>query len=64
MEKLYLEKSFRFFYFISKCLIFPSALKKVHLALQNMKYIIIFPIWGLFLALLGPDPLTRLNPDP
>ncbi len=41
----------------------PSALKREHPALQNMKFFLLF--W-VILALLEPEPdlLTRLNPDP
>ncbi len=43
----------------------PSAPKREHPALQNMKFLISFPLWVIF-AFLDPDTdrLTWLNPDP
>ncbi len=44
----------------------PSAFKRAHPALQNMKFFNFFYFCGSFFALLDPDPdpLTWLNPDP
>jgi len=49
----------------------PSALKREHPALQNVKFLNFFYFWGSFLPCwirfripnTGPDPLPRLNPD-
>jgi hypothetical protein len=47
----------------------PSALKREHPALKNMKFLYFFLLllWVIFALLdpdTDPDPLTRLNPDP
>jgi hypothetical protein len=42
----------------------PSALKREHSALQNMIFLIFFLLLWVTFALLDPDLLTRLNPDP
>jgi hypothetical protein len=42
----------------------PSALKRGHPTLQNMERKKNLYFCGSFFALLDPDPLTRLNPDP
>ena len=41
-----------------------SALKREHPALQNMKFYNFFLLLWVIFALLDPDPLTWLNPDP
>ncbi len=42
----------------------PSALKRGYPALQNMNFKKFFLLLWVIFALLDPDPLTRLNPDP
>jgi hypothetical protein len=42
----------------------PSALKRGHPTLQNMNFQKIFLLLWVIFALLDPDQLTRLNPDP
>jgi hypothetical protein len=49
----------------------PSALKREHPALQNMKILYLFPVLRIririhmFLGLPDPDPLVRgMDPDP
>jgi hypothetical protein len=40
-----------------------TLVRREHSALQNMNFLNFFLLWVIF-ALLDPDPLTRLNPDP
>jgi hypothetical protein len=40
------------------------ALKIGHPTLQNMNFLNFFLFLWVIFALLDPDPLTRLNPDP
>ncbi len=47
----------------SKLLKKPSALKRGHPTLQNMKFLKKILLFWVIFALLDPDPLTRLNPD-
>jgi hypothetical protein len=42
----------------------PSAFKREHPALQNVKFLNFFQFLLVIFALLDPDPLTWLNPDP
>jgi hypothetical protein len=42
----------------------PSALKRGHPTLQNMNFYKFFLLLWVIFALLDPDPLTPLNPDP
>jgi hypothetical protein len=42
----------------------PSALKRYHPTLQNMNFYKFFLLLWVIFAILDPDPLTRLNPDP
>jgi hypothetical protein len=44
----------------------PSALKRDHPALQKMKIVSFFSIFGVILALLDPDPdpAAQINADP
>jgi hypothetical protein len=41
----------------------PSALKREHPALQNVKLHFFIFSWVIF-ALLNPDPATQINADP
>ncbi len=41
----------------------PSALKREHPTLQNMKFLNFFLFLWVIFALLDPDPLTWLNPN-
>jgi hypothetical protein len=42
----------------------PSALKREHPALQNMKILYFFLFLWVIFALLDPDPATQINTDP
>jgi hypothetical protein len=42
----------------------PSALKREHPAIQNMKFLQFFLFLWVIFALLDPDPATQINPDP
>jgi hypothetical protein len=42
----------------------PSALKREHPAIQNMKFLHFFLFLWVIFALLDPDPATRINADP
>jgi hypothetical protein len=42
----------------------PSALKREHTALQNMKILYFFLFLWVIFALLDPDPATQINADP
>jgi hypothetical protein len=42
----------------------PSALKREHPALQNMKILYFFLFWWVIFALLDPDPANQINVDP
>ncbi len=66
LKKITAEKKFNFFFIKNYNIPVPrpSANKRGLLTLQNMnlkKKILL--LWVIF-ALLDPDPLTRLNPDP
>jgi hypothetical protein len=77
LEKLY---SLKFnFYFLDQKLQFtypqasiknaqaqekPSALKREHLVLKNMKILDFFLFLWVIFALLDPDPATQINADP
>ncbi len=49
---------------MSKLLKKPSALKRKHTALQNMKILYFFLYLWVIFALLDPDPATQMNTDP
>jgi hypothetical protein len=42
----------------------PSALERERPALQNMKFLNFFLLLWVIFAVLDPDPMTRLSPDP
>jgi hypothetical protein len=42
----------------------PSALKREHLVLKNMKILDFFLFLGVIFALLDLDPATQINADP
>jgi hypothetical protein len=42
----------------------PSALKREHPALQNMKILYFFIFLWVIFAHLDPDPTTQINADP
>jgi hypothetical protein len=42
----------------------PSALKKEHPVLKNMKILDFFLFFWVIFALLDPDPATQINADP
>jgi hypothetical protein len=53
-----------FIYFFDQKLQFTSALQREHPGLQNMKFLNFFLFLWVIFALLDPDPLIGLHPDP